>query len=79
MAMNQYIPANQIEVKWPKTLSFSMAPFGYIVLVDRVADPDLPSVEYKCRKCGYTIGIDSENGQPSAIQKTFREHVDAAH
>lgn len=67
-------PANE----WPKSVRFSMAPFGYVVDARRVEINDNEG-HFCCQKCTYRIPYDRRRDAWAPIQNRMRQHIDFAH
>jgi hypothetical protein len=63
---------------WPERIQFSMAPFGYTVLVKRT-EANETCVAYQCNKCEFKSSFDPRDMQPESAEKLFRWHVDQSH
>ena len=65
---------------WPTGFQFSMAPWGYTVIIDRVPDTSMGSVRYKCHydRCTQDFIFPLDSSQESA-QQVMRKHVDEKH
>lgn len=66
--------------EWPNGIQFSMAPWGYTVIVNRVADTPMGSVKYSCRfeRCTHDFVFPADSSIEAAAQ-AMRKHVDEKH
>jgi hypothetical protein len=64
---------------WPNQFVFSMAPFGYVVMVPIVGEPSI-TVDYACFRDGCTAKFHYDTSFPvDSAREEIRKHVYANH
>lgn len=67
-----------MSAKWPDGWRYSMAPWGYVVDVNRTEMTET-GVAYKCSHCVFSASFDPRDMTPESAQLLFRQHVDQSH